>query len=111
MQAPLKDRYVLVGMNGATYGGHSPEDVASSTSFATLAERRSANLQRPGSAEWPQRAGELRRPCRRKPFGRYVCGKPELSDAGYTHPHRRFQQAGATVVLPDGAALTRCTRR
>ena len=38
--------YLMLGMNGATFGGHSPEDVVFSTSFATLAERRAANLQR-----------------------------------------------------------------
>ncbi len=38
--------YLMMGMNGTTYGGHLPEDVAYSTSFATLAERRQANLQR-----------------------------------------------------------------
>ena len=38
--------YLMLGMNGTTFGGHSPADVVFSTSFATLAERRAANLQR-----------------------------------------------------------------
>ena len=38
--------YLMLGMNEKTYGGHSPEDVAFSQSFPTLAERRSANIQR-----------------------------------------------------------------
>jgi len=38
--------YLMLGMNEKTFGGHSPEDVAFSQSFPTLAERRSANLQR-----------------------------------------------------------------
>ena len=38
--------YLMLGMNGQTYGGHSPEDVTFSTSFKTLHERRQANLQR-----------------------------------------------------------------
>lgn len=37
--------YLMLGMNGETYGGHSPDDVAFSQSFPTLSERRSANLQ------------------------------------------------------------------
>ncbi len=38
--------YLMLGMNGDTFGGHSPQDVAFSSSFKTLAERRQANLQR-----------------------------------------------------------------
>lgn len=38
--------YLMLGMNGDTYGGHSPDDVTFSQSFATLEERQSANLQR-----------------------------------------------------------------
>ena len=38
--------YLMLGMNGATYGGHSAEDVAFSTSYVTLAERSQANLQK-----------------------------------------------------------------
>lgn len=38
--------YLMMGLNPDTYGGHSPEDVAFSTSFDTLAERRAANLER-----------------------------------------------------------------
>ncbi len=38
--------YLMLGMNGETYGGHSPEDVAYSSSFPTLALRRQANLAR-----------------------------------------------------------------
>lgn len=38
--------YLMMGMNGNTYGGHSPEDVAFSSSFPTLSERRQANLQK-----------------------------------------------------------------
>lgn len=38
--------YLMLGMNGDTYGGHSPDDVAFSQSFAALEERQSANLQR-----------------------------------------------------------------
>lgn len=38
--------YLMLGMNGDTFGGHTMEDVYYSTSFATLAERRAANLQR-----------------------------------------------------------------
>ncbi|MCI6377038.1 MAG: hypothetical protein MR842_04655 [Clostridiales bacterium] len=38
--------YLMLGMNGATYGGHSPEDVAFSTSFPTLESRHAANLQK-----------------------------------------------------------------
>lgn len=38
--------YLMLGMNGNTYGGHSPDDVAFSTSYANLADRQQANLQR-----------------------------------------------------------------
>lgn len=38
--------YLMMGMNGETYGGHSPDDVAFSQSFASLADRQRANLQR-----------------------------------------------------------------
>jgi len=38
--------YLMLGMNGDTFGGHTMDDVNYSTSFATLAERRQANLQR-----------------------------------------------------------------
>lgn len=38
--------YLMLGMNGETYGGHSPDDVAFSQSYASLSERRSANLSR-----------------------------------------------------------------
>ena len=38
--------YLMLGMNGATYGGHSPDDVTFSSSFDTLEARRAANLQR-----------------------------------------------------------------
>lgn len=38
--------YLMLGMNGDTFGGHSPDDVTFSQSFETLAERRSANLAR-----------------------------------------------------------------
>lgn len=38
--------YLMLGMNGATFGGHSTGDVEFSTSFATLSERQSANLKR-----------------------------------------------------------------
>ena len=38
--------YLMLGMNAKTFGGHSPEDVTFSTSFATLSERRAANLAR-----------------------------------------------------------------
>jgi len=37
--------YLMIGMNDDSYGGHSDEDLAFSTSFATLAERQAANLQ------------------------------------------------------------------
>lgn len=36
----------MLGMNGETYGGHSPDDVAFSQSFESLADRQRANLQR-----------------------------------------------------------------
>ena len=38
--------YLMLGMNGETYGGHSQADVDFSSSFPTLAERQKANLQR-----------------------------------------------------------------
>lgn len=38
--------YLMMGMNGETFGGHSPDDVTFSQSFATLSERRSANIAR-----------------------------------------------------------------
>ncbi len=38
--------YLMLGMNEETYGGHSPDDVAFSESFATLREREAANLSR-----------------------------------------------------------------
>lgn len=38
--------YLMLGMNGVTYGGHSVGDVEFSQSFDTLNARRSANLQR-----------------------------------------------------------------
>ena len=38
--------YLMLGMNGATYGGHSQADVDFSSSFPTLEERQKANLQR-----------------------------------------------------------------
>ena len=38
--------YLMLGMNGATYGGHSQSDVDFSSFFPTLAERQKANLQR-----------------------------------------------------------------
>jgi len=38
--------YLMLGMNGDTFGGHSPDDVTFSTSFATLSQRRQANLLR-----------------------------------------------------------------
>ena len=38
--------YLMMGMNGETYGGHSPDDVAFSQSFESLADRQRANLQR-----------------------------------------------------------------
>ncbi len=38
--------YLMLGMNGATYGGHSPDDVTFSSSFPTLKERRAANLKK-----------------------------------------------------------------
>ncbi len=46
-QAQLSEtHYLMLGMNGYSFGGHTNEDVAFSTSFATLAERRQANLAR-----------------------------------------------------------------
>ncbi len=36
--------FLMMGMNDTAYGGHSDEDVAFSTSFPTLAQRRQANL-------------------------------------------------------------------
>lgn len=41
-----KTHYLMLGMNGETYGGHSPDDVAFSTSYTNLADREKANLQR-----------------------------------------------------------------
>ena len=38
--------YLMLGMNGETYGGHSVGDVEFSQSFETLQERQHANLQR-----------------------------------------------------------------
>ena len=38
--------YLMLGMNGETYGGHSAGDVEFSTSFETLDLRREANLKR-----------------------------------------------------------------
>lgn len=38
--------YLMLGMNGATYGGHSDGDVDFSKSYATLEERQAANLQK-----------------------------------------------------------------
>ncbi len=38
--------YLMLGMNGDTYGGHTMSDVYFSTSFATLAERNKADLAR-----------------------------------------------------------------
>lgn len=38
--------YLMLGMNGETYGGHSPDDVTFSQSFESLADRQQANLQR-----------------------------------------------------------------
>lgn len=38
--------YLMLGMNGDTYGGHSPADVAFSQSFPTLAQRQRANLDK-----------------------------------------------------------------
>lgn len=37
--------YLMMGMNGETYGGHSPADVKFSESYTNLADRRKANLQ------------------------------------------------------------------
>ena len=38
--------YLMLGMNGETFSGHSPADVEYSRSFETLSERRAANLSR-----------------------------------------------------------------
>ena len=38
--------YLMLGMNGETFGGHSPSDVEFSTSYESLSERRSANISR-----------------------------------------------------------------
>ncbi len=38
--------YLMLGMNGETYGGHSPDDVTFSQSFESLADRQQANLHR-----------------------------------------------------------------
>lgn len=38
--------YLMLGMNGETYGGHSPDDVTFSQSYVTLMERQNANVQR-----------------------------------------------------------------
>ena len=38
--------FLMMGMNGDTYGGHDTEDVAYSSSFATNRERTKANLAR-----------------------------------------------------------------
>ena len=38
--------YLMLGMNGDTYGGHSPDDVAFSSSYTNLADRQKANLQK-----------------------------------------------------------------
>jgi len=38
--------YLMLGMNGDSYGGHSPDDVAYTESFETLSERQSANIAR-----------------------------------------------------------------
>lgn len=38
--------YLMLGMNGETYGGHSVDDVAFTMEFDTLAESQSANLRR-----------------------------------------------------------------
>lgn len=38
--------YLMLGMNGETYGGHSPDDVTFSQSFESLTDRQQANLQR-----------------------------------------------------------------
>ncbi len=37
--------YLMLGMNGETYGGHSDEDNAFSLSYSTLSERRAATLR------------------------------------------------------------------
>ena len=38
--------YLMLGMNGETFGGHSTGDVEFSTSYETLSERRAANIRR-----------------------------------------------------------------
>lgn len=38
--------YLMLGMNGDTYGGHSDGDVDFSKSYPTLSERQTANLQK-----------------------------------------------------------------
>ena len=38
--------YLMLGMNEATYGGHSDGDVEFSQSYSTLSERQKANLQK-----------------------------------------------------------------
>ena len=38
--------YLMLGMNGDTFGGHSVDDVQFSQSYETLSERQSANLKR-----------------------------------------------------------------
>lgn len=38
--------YLMLGMNGETFGGHSVGDVEFSTSYETLAQRQPANLKR-----------------------------------------------------------------
>jgi hypothetical protein len=38
--------YLMLGMNGETFGGHSPADVEFTTSFETLEEKRAANIRR-----------------------------------------------------------------
>jgi len=46
-QAQLSEtHYLMLGMNGDSLGGHTDADVAYSTSFATLSERRQASLAR-----------------------------------------------------------------
>ena len=46
-QAQLSEtHYLMLGMNGVSLGGHTDADVAYSRSFATLAQRRQANLAR-----------------------------------------------------------------
>ena len=45
--------FLMMGMNGDTFGGHDPEDVAYSSSFVTNSERTAANLAR----AWERVAG------------------------------------------------------